>query len=57
DGTTWGTAVAAGTFANSATEQNVHFTAVTARYVRLVATSEVGGNPWTAVAELNIAAT
>ncbi|MFC9328627.1 discoidin domain-containing protein [Kitasatospora sp. NPDC057015] len=57
DGTTWGTAVATGAFPNSATEQDVRFSAVTARYVRLVATSEVNGNPWTAIAELNIAGT
>ncbi|GIG57428.1 hypothetical protein Lfu02_18000 [Longispora fulva] len=54
DGTTWGTAVKTGTFANNTTEQAATFTAKTGRYVKLRATSEVGGNPWTAVAELNI---
>ncbi|MFC9331015.1 discoidin domain-containing protein [Kitasatospora sp. NPDC057015] len=56
DGTTWGTAVATGTFPNNATEQKVTFAAVTARYIRLVATSEVNGNPWTSIAELNVGA-
>ncbi|MBG6136604.1 discoidin domain-containing protein [Longispora fulva] len=54
DGTTWGTAVATGTFANNTTEQTVTFAAKTGRYVRLRALSEVNGNPWTSVAELNI---
>ncbi|GIG61833.1 hypothetical protein Lfu02_62050 [Longispora fulva] len=54
DGTTWGTAVKTGTFANNTTEQTVTFTAKTGRYVRLRALSEVNGNPWTSVAELNI---
>ena len=54
DGTDWGAAVSAGTWPNTTTEQNAHFTAKTGRYVRLVATSEVNGNPWTTVAELNI---
>ncbi|MEV6521828.1 discoidin domain-containing protein [Longispora sp. NPDC051575] len=55
DGTTWGTAVATGTFANNTVEQTVTFAAKTGRYVRLRALSEVNGNPWTAVAEINIA--
>ncbi|MGY0234674.1 endo-alpha-N-acetylgalactosaminidase family protein [Longispora urticae] len=54
DGTTWGTAVKTGTFANNTTEQTANFPAKTGRYVRLRALSEVGGNAWTAVAELNI---
>ena len=54
DGTTWGTAVGTGTFANNSSEQEVTFTAKTGQYVRLVATSEVNGNPWTSVAEINV---
>ncbi|MFJ3174109.1 endo-alpha-N-acetylgalactosaminidase family protein [Streptomyces roseus] len=53
DGVTWATA-ATGTFANTTARQDVPFTARTARYVKLKATREVGGNPWTSVAELNI---
>ncbi|MET9319135.1 endo-alpha-N-acetylgalactosaminidase family protein [Streptomyces sp. NPDC003038] len=54
DGVTWGTAAASGTFVNSAAQQDVAFSRRAARYVRLKATSEVGGNAWTSVAELNI---
>ncbi|WP_018347880.1 endo-alpha-N-acetylgalactosaminidase family protein [Longispora albida] len=54
DGTNWGTAVATGTFPNAAAEQTVSFTAKSGRYVRLRALSEVGGNAWTSVAELNV---
>ena len=55
DGSNWGSAVAAGTWPNSASLQVVTFDTVTASYVRLVALSEVNSNPWTAVAELNVA--
>ncbi|MGY0232244.1 discoidin domain-containing protein [Longispora urticae] len=55
DGTTWGTAVATGTFTNNTTEQAVNFAARTGRYVKLRALTEVNGNPWTSVAEINIA--
>ncbi|KOY54122.1 endo-alpha-N-acetylgalactosaminidase family protein [Streptomyces sp. XY332] len=54
DGVNWGTAAAAGTFPNTTAQQDVTFTPRTARYVRLKATSEVAGNPWTSVAELNV---
>src|SRR5215831_18210960 len=54
DGTTWGTAIAAGTFAADTTEKTVRFTAKAGRYVRLVAVSEINGNPWTSAAELNV---
>jgi PKD repeat protein/lysophospholipase L1-like esterase len=56
DGTTWGTPVAAGTLANLATSQQVLFTAKTGRYVRLRALSEVSGQPYTSVAELDVLA-
>jgi hypothetical protein len=54
DGTTWGPAVATGTFPNSTAEQAVAFPAKSGRYVRLRALSEVNGNPWASIAELNI---
>ena len=54
DGTTWGTAVAAGTLAANTSEKTVRFTAKTGRFVRLVAVSEINGQPWTSAAELNI---
>lgn len=50
----WGTAVASGSWINSSTEQSISFTPVSGRYVRLLATSEVNGNPWTTAAEINI---
>ncbi len=54
DGTSWGSAVATGTFDNSTAEQEVTFDVVTGRYVSLIALTEVDGNPWTTVAELNV---
>src|SRR5215510_9103426 len=54
DGTTWGSAVAAGTLAADTSEKTVRFTAKAGRYVRLVAVSEINGQPWTSVAELNV---
>ena len=54
DGVNWGTAVAAGRFPNTNAEQTVSFSQVPGRYVRLEALSEVNGNPWTSVAELNV---
>jgi glucose/arabinose dehydrogenase len=56
NGTSWGLNVASGTWQNTAAEQNVCFTARTARYVRLRALSEVAGKPWTSIAELRVAA-
>ncbi len=54
DGSSWGSAAASGTLANSSADQTVTFAVETGRYVRLVALSEVNGNPWTSVAELNV---
>lgn len=54
DGVKWGYAVANGTFAHSATEQEVIFQGRVGRFVRFVAQSEVNGNPWTSAAEINI---
>ena len=56
--TRWGTPTAEGSFSNTSDEQSVVLaTPVEARYFRLIARSEVGGNPWTSVAELGITAT
>ncbi|MGW1766568.1 endo-alpha-N-acetylgalactosaminidase family protein [Streptomyces sp. NPDC002073] len=55
DGVTWSTPAATGTFAGTTAQQEAAFTPRQARYLRLRATSEVGGNPWTSVAELNVA--
>ncbi|WP_203912155.1 glycoside hydrolase family 2 TIM barrel-domain containing protein [Rhizocola hellebori] len=54
DGTTWGPAVATGTFPNSTAEQTVNFTAKTGRYVRLRALTSVTGAAFTAVANLQV---
>ncbi|MFF3618594.1 endo-alpha-N-acetylgalactosaminidase family protein [Streptomyces sp. NPDC002467] len=54
DGVDWGTAAASGTFPDATAQQDVTFAPRAARYVRLRATSEVGGNQWTSAAELNI---
>ncbi|MET9606895.1 endo-alpha-N-acetylgalactosaminidase family protein [Streptomyces sp. NPDC006512] len=54
DGVNWGTPAASGTFADGAAQQDVTFAPRTARHVRLKATREVGGNPWTSLAELNV---
>ncbi|SNB46128.1 discoidin domain-containing protein [Geobacter sp. DSM 9736] len=57
NGTNWGTAVAAGTFANDLTLKSIGFPATTGRYIRLRALSEVNGNPWTNAAEINVTGT
>lgn len=57
DGTNWGTAVAAGTFANNTAEKEVLFTTTTARYVRLRSLVEANGDMHTAVAELDLLGT
>lgn len=50
----WGQAVKSGTFASDQSLKSMDFTATKARYVRLVALSEVAGQPWTSVAELKV---
>ena len=56
DGRSW-TKVASGTFPNSASRQRVLFgSPVRGRFVRLRALSEVGGNAWSAVADLQLLA-
>lgn len=57
DGNTW-RQVHTGTFANNASETKVIFTNPTdAMHIRLVSTSEVGGNPFASVAEFNVLGT
>jgi hypothetical protein len=57
DGAAWGPAVASGTFPNSGDQQQQLFATKRGQFVRLVATTEVNGRPWTAVAELSVLAT
>jgi galactose oxidase len=55
DGTNFSGPVATGTFSDSATEKPVRFPAVTARYVRLTANTEVGDRgPWSSAAEIQV---
>ena len=54
DGLFWGSPVAAGFFADNPLEQQIDFDRITARYVRLVALSEVNGKPWVSAAELTV---
>jgi alpha-glucosidase (family GH31 glycosyl hydrolase) len=54
DGVNWGTAVATGTFADTATEKIVNFTATTGRYLRLRALTEAGARgQWSSAAEIS----
>jgi len=70
DGVNWGTAVATGTFnygnlntkcpgpgASVPSALQIAFPQTTGQYIRLVALSELHGNPWTSVAELNVLGT
>ena len=52
----WGAAVASGTWTAGKIEKQVSFDCTLGRYVRLIALSEVSGNPWTTMAELNVLA-
>jgi hypothetical protein len=54
DGSAWGTPVASGTFPNSTAEQTVSFAAKAGRYVRLRALSSLNGQPFTAIANLQV---
>ena len=54
DGVNWGAPVAAGVFPTTAAQQTVNFSSKSGRFVRLRALSELNGNPWTCVAELNV---
>ncbi|KAH7169897.1 galactose oxidase precursor [Dactylonectria macrodidyma] len=54
DGITWGSPVAYGTWYGDATLKYSNFETKPARYVRLVAITEVNGKPWTSIADLNV---
>jgi galactose oxidase len=54
NGTTW-SVVTSGTWPDTSAEKTVTFTAVSARYVRLTATTEAGNRgPWSSAAEINL---
>jgi len=50
----WGNPVATGVFPSTRDKQEVSFNARLARYVRLVALSEVAGHAWTSAAEIEV---
>ena len=50
----WGNPVATGSLANDATEKEVPFAPTTGRFIDLRALTEVNGNPWTSMAEMNL---
>src|SRR5262249_5457173 len=52
--TNWGAAVATGTFNSDRTAKVVPFALTMARYIRFVALSEINGQPWASVAELDL---
>lgn len=55
DGKNWGPALATGTWADDQTQKTVVFSAVTARYVRLTASTEAGKRgPWSSASEVNV---
>jgi hypothetical protein len=54
DKTNWGTKVASGTFDSTRNEHIVSFPTMNARYIRLVALSEIEGGAWTSLAELDL---
>ncbi|WP_426978405.1 discoidin domain-containing protein [Pseudarthrobacter sp. O4] len=57
NGTTWSAPVAHGTWPDTNAEKTVTFTTVSARYVRLTATTEAGNRgPWSSAAEINLLA-
>ena len=54
DGAFWGQSVADGTFNSNTAEKEVTFPGKIGQYIRFVALSEIEGNPWTSMAEINI---
>ncbi|HZZ95480.1 MAG TPA: discoidin domain-containing protein [Jatrophihabitantaceae bacterium] len=55
NGTTWSAPVAAGLWADNASEKTAAFTVTSARYVRLTALTEAGNRgPWSSAAEINV---
>lgn len=54
DGSTWGDPVATGTLPGGLDEKWIPFGQSNARYVKLVATSEIQNRPWTTAAEVSV---
>ena len=54
DGENWGEPVIIGTYMDDKKEKETTFADTAARYVRFTALTEIDGNPWTSVAEINI---
>lgn len=54
DGETWNEPVIIGTYMDDHSEKDTAFSATPARYIRLTALTEINGNPWTSVAEINV---
>ncbi len=54
NGSTWGSPINTGNFAGSANEQEVSFSSVTGRYLRLEADADHAGAQYISIAELNI---
>ena len=54
DGMNWGTSVAEGEFAHDQTEKQILFEPKEGRFILFEELSEINGNPWASVAELNI---
>lgn len=54
DGTTWGSAVSSGSWANNSTEKKETFTPKLGRYFKFKAISEVNGNRFASAGEINI---
>jgi galactose oxidase len=55
NGTTWTSSLASGTWADDKVQKIVTFAEVTARYVRLTATTEAGNRgPWSSAAEVDV---
>lgn len=57
NGSDWGDPVATGVFPNNTTDQEVTFSSVIGKFIKLRALSEVSDYPWTTVAEINVLAT
>ena len=50
----WGSPVVSGSFPNTSSEQEIIFARRGGRFIRLRALTEVNGNPWTSIAEINV---
>ncbi|MEA1992526.1 MAG: hypothetical protein U9N58_10110, partial [Thermodesulfobacteriota bacterium] len=54
DDQNWGNPVSTGVFPRTSDKQEVAFDARHARYVRMVALSEIAGHAWTSAAEIEV---